>query len=179
MIDLIKNIFREFCVWGYYRIGWIRAAFLGVKLDWRARISPYAEIRGVISIGNTEIGRDVQMGRGTYAGSGLIQSAEIGNYCSIGPEVIIGPTEHRLDHWTTSPYEAKDAGELITIANRTMLKPIIEDGVWIGARVIILRGCRIGKRSVIAAGAVVCQDVPPGEIWGGVPAKRIKKLDKS
>ena len=51
---------------------------------------------------------------------------------------------------------------------------IIEDDVWIGARVTILPGCRICKGSVIAAGAVVTRDVPPYTIVGGVPARFIK-----
>ena len=50
---------------------------------------------------------------------------------------------------------------------------IIEDHVWIGSRVQILPGVKIGRGAVIAAGAVVTKDVPANEIWGGVPAKRI------
>lgn len=53
-------------------------------------------------------------------------------------------------------------------------KTVIEDDVWIGHGVIILSGVRVGKGSVIAAGAVVTKDIPPCEIWGGNPAKKIK-----
>ena len=52
---------------------------------------------------------------------------------------------------------------------------IIEDDVWIGARVIILPGVKIGKGSIIGAGAVVTKDVDPYSMVGGVPAKLIKK----
>lgn len=52
---------------------------------------------------------------------------------------------------------------------------IIEDDVWIGARVTILPGYHICKGNVIVAGAVVTRDVPPYTIVGGVPAKIIKK----
>lgn len=51
---------------------------------------------------------------------------------------------------------------------------IIEDDVWIGTGAIIFSGVTIGKGSIIAAGSVVTHDVPPCEIWGGVPAKKIK-----
>jgi acetyltransferase-like isoleucine patch superfamily enzyme len=56
-------------------------------------------------------------------------------------------------------------------------KPIvIEDQVWIGCGAIILQGVRIGKGAVVAAGAVVCSDVAPMTVVGGVPAKLIKTL---
>lgn len=53
---------------------------------------------------------------------------------------------------------------------------IIEDNVWIGERVCILSGVRIGKGAIIAANAVVTHDVPAACIVGGVPAKLIKKI---
>ena len=50
---------------------------------------------------------------------------------------------------------------------------VIEDDVWIGCHVIILRGVRIGRASIVAAGAVVTKDVPPNSVVGGNPAKVI------
>ena len=47
----------------------------------------------------------------------------------------------------------------------------IGDNVWIGAGVIVLPGCRIGNNSVIAAGSVVCSDIPDNCMAAGVPAK--------
>lgn len=53
---------------------------------------------------------------------------------------------------------------------------IIEDDVWIGARVTILKGCtKIGRGTVIGAGSVVTHDVPPFSVVAGNPAKLIKK----
>lgn len=51
---------------------------------------------------------------------------------------------------------------------------VVESDVWIGHGAIILGGITIGAGSVIAAGAVVTKDIPPCEIWGGVPAKKIR-----
>lgn len=48
--------------------------------------------------------------------------------------------------------------------------------VWTGAGCVILPGTVIGDNSVIAAGSVVRGTVPPGELWGGVPARRIKTI---
>lgn len=50
-------------------------------------------------------------------------------------------------------------------------------GVWIGASSTILQGVKIGSGSIIAAGSCVIKDIPENEMWGGTPAKFIKKLD--
>jgi acetyltransferase-like isoleucine patch superfamily enzyme len=53
---------------------------------------------------------------------------------------------------------------------------VLEENVWVGANATIVGGVRIGKNSVVAAGAVVTEDVPPNCIVGGVPAEIIKQL---
>jgi acetyltransferase-like isoleucine patch superfamily enzyme len=50
--------------------------------------------------------------------------------------------------------------------------PVIEDDVNIGAGAVILPGIRLGAGCTIGAGAVVTKDVPAGETWVGVPARR-------
>lgn len=52
----------------------------------------------------------------------------------------------------------------------------IKKGAFIGAHSIILKGVTIGEKSVVGAGSVVVNNVPDGEIWGGNPAKFIRKL---
>lgn len=52
----------------------------------------------------------------------------------------------------------------------------IGDNVWVGAGGIILPGCRIGNNCVVAAGAVVCSDVPDNTMVAGVPAVVKKKI---
>jgi acetyltransferase-like isoleucine patch superfamily enzyme len=67
--------------------------------------------------------------------------------------------------------------------NHTIVSPnykitapiVIEDHVWIGMNVTILKGVSIGAGSVIAAGAVVNKDIPPGCLAAGVPARVIKQ----
>lgn len=54
----------------------------------------------------------------------------------------------------------------------------IANKVWIGANVTILPGVTIGDGAIIAAGAVVTKDVEPMTIVGGVPAKKIKDVEK-
>lgn len=50
----------------------------------------------------------------------------------------------------------------------------IGNGVFIGTNAMILKGVTIGDRAIIAAGSVVTKDVPPDEIWGGNPARRLR-----
>lgn len=50
----------------------------------------------------------------------------------------------------------------------------VADGAWVGANCTILKGVRIGRNSVVAAGAVVTKSVPDGEVWGGNPARPLK-----
>lgn len=51
--------------------------------------------------------------------------------------------------------------------------------VWIGSHATILRGVTIGDNAVVAAGAVVTEDVPANTIVGGIPAKIIKHIDEN
>lgn len=51
---------------------------------------------------------------------------------------------------------------------------VIKSNAWIGANVTVLPGITIGSGSIIGAGSVVTKSVPSGEVWAGVPARRIK-----
>ena len=52
---------------------------------------------------------------------------------------------------------------------------VIEEDVWCGANVVILKGVTIGRGSIVAAGSVVTKSCPPYSVIGGVPAKVIKR----
>ena len=52
---------------------------------------------------------------------------------------------------------------------------VIEENVWVASKATILKNVRIGKNAVIAASAVVNKNIPPFEIWGGIPATFIKR----
>ncbi|MDF1500927.1 MAG: acyltransferase [Anaerolineales bacterium] len=55
---------------------------------------------------------------------------------------------------------------------------VVEDDVWIGAGAILTDGIRVGRGSVVAAGAVVTDDVPPHKVVAGVPARIIQDIEK-
>lgn len=56
-------------------------------------------------------------------------------------------------------------------------KIVVEDWAYIGAGTHLMPGVTIGEGALIAGGSVVTKSVPPGEVWGGVPAKRICSVD--
>ena len=105
-------------------------------------------------------------------------NVQFGEYCNIASDVVfknniliagrvcfVGRNDHQFD----------TVGELIWNSSRGYNGiTIVEDDVWIGHSATIVGGITIGKGVVIAAGAVVTQDIPDCEIWGGVPAKKIK-----
>ena len=91
-------------------------------------------------------------------------SIEIGDDVAIGQYALVLTTTHEL-------------GESTRRAGDHVFEPVrIESGVWIGARATILPGVTVGAGAIVAAGAVVCDDVPPDTIVGGVPARLIREL---
>ncbi|MCR9076886.1 MAG: hypothetical protein NXI07_12685 [bacterium] len=56
---------------------------------------------------------------------------------------------------------------------------LIDRDAWIGAGSIVMAGVTVGRGAIVAAGSVVTKDIPPYEIHGGVPAKKIKNRFKS
>ncbi len=50
---------------------------------------------------------------------------------------------------------------------------ILANNVWLGVNVVVLMGVEIGEGAIVAAGAVVTKSIPPYEIWGGIPARKI------
>ena len=101
--------------------------------------------------------------------------------CTIGKKVLFGPHptiitgDHRID--ITGKYIADVTVEekFVDGVNVYDQLVVIEDDVWLGANVTILKGVTIGRGSVVAAGAVVTKLCPPYSIIGGVPAKVLRK----
>lgn len=90
-------------------------------------------------------------------------------YVTIGNDVHIGPNTILL----VRSHPKKDLALYGKLVSQTRGKINIEDGVWIGAGVIILPNVTIGKCSIIGAGSVVTKNVEPFTIVAGVPAKKI------
>ena len=68
-----------------------------------------------------------------------------------------------------------DRNVLINQQGNTEKDIVIEDDVWIGYGAQIMAGVTVRKGCVIAAGAVLTHSTNEYEVWGGVPARKIKE----
>lgn len=98
----------------------------------------------------------------------LGEGIEIENDVMIGGSCKIYDTDfHSIDYENRMKYpDPSIKSKKVTIC----------EGAFIGAHSIILKGVRIGKYSVVGAGSVITRDIPDGEVWGGNPAKFIKRI---
>lgn len=101
--------------------------------------------------------------------------------CTIGKKVVFGPHptiitgDHRTDMIGKYMIDVTVSDKIHPDGSNPYDAPVtVEDDVWAGANVTILKGVTIGRGSVIAAGAVVTKSFPPYSIIGGVPAKLLK-----
>ncbi len=110
---------------------------------------------------NNAVG-DVVIGDHTRIGlhSTVIGPVTIGNHVNLAQGITISALNHNF----ADPSLPIDAQGVSTS------QIVIEDDVWIGANAVVLPGVRIGRHSVVAAGAVVTRDVPSGSLVAGVPA---------
>lgn len=126
-------------------------------------------------------GKKVNVEHGAYFGSG--RGINVGNRSGIGLDcLILGSLTVGDDVMMGPRCVVIGLNHGMADVNRPMAEQgfepqetvVIEDDVWIGANVTILPGKRIGRGSVVAAGSVVTSDVPPFNIVGGNPARRIR-----
>jgi len=111
---------------------------------------------------------DVYIGRGAKF-SARHAHIYIGNKVMFGPNVTIRGGNHNTS------VVGKFMADVDSKRESDDQNVIIEDDVWVGAGAIILKGSRIGRGSVVAAGAVVTKSFPPYSVVGGVPAKLLKR----
>lgn len=128
----------------------------------------------IAGAGNIKVGESVSIGAGSLIFTTRAKLI-IKNHFVSGPGLTIITGDHMpiLGRFIdTVSDEEKDKYDVNHEYDQDV---IIEEDVWCGANVTILKGVNIGRGSIIAAGAVVTKDIPPYSVAGGVPARVIKK----
>ena len=130
-----------------------------------ARIEPGAIIREQVSIGDNAVimmGAILNIGAVVGPGTMIDMGAVLGGRATVGSRCHVG------------------AGAVLAgvIEPASATPVIVEDDVLIGANAVVIEGVRIGRGAVVAAGAVVVNDVPENAVVAGCPARVIKRKDE-
>jgi acetyltransferase-like isoleucine patch superfamily enzyme len=123
-------------------------------------------------------GGDVSVGYGTTIGvqCAIVGPVTIGDFCQIGPQVLVFGEDHPLDRFSTYTGKHLLSRGLRPYMNNAEVK--IGHGVWIGCNAVVLRGADVGNGAVIAAGTVVAGDVPAYAVVAGNPGRVLRdRLD--
>jgi maltose O-acetyltransferase len=173
----MRQIFRKilFSIIGFPLLRWL---VIGIDSGTRRLLWLWSHIRLAALIRNQGTGcvchwnaelkcpQNIELGNNVVIGTNVILGAaspiRLGNNVRISRDVLIETAGLNFqDHSPPYPHISKAID--------------IEQGVWVGARAIILGGVRIGENAVIASGALVNKDVPANAIVAGVPAKIVGK----
>jgi acetyltransferase-like isoleucine patch superfamily enzyme len=142
-------------------------------LPGRLSLEPGVHVREgtVLAFGDDEDGfGSIRIGKGTWIGQYNNVRASQGGDIRIGADCLISQfcTLVGSQHLHASGESIARQGS--DPARRGI---VIGDDVWLGAGVVVTPGTAIGDGAVIGANAVLTRSVPPGEIWAGVPARRV------
>jgi acetyltransferase-like isoleucine patch superfamily enzyme len=140
-----------------------------------AMIGPFSEIVVRPAGTSSTLPGSLRIGDRVYIGSRAnIRAA--GGRIDIGHDVLIAQNVSLIasNHGMRPDLTYREQG---WDAKKTSV--IIGSNVWIGTGAILLPGITVGDRAVVAAGSVVTKSVPAGELWAGVPARKIRSLQDS
>ena len=181
-----------------HRRHWVGSAQIAAS----ARMHPEADVQNLcnrtenISIGEHSHvrgqlllfweGGEIRLGKWCYIGHGTRlwsrHSIRLGDYVLISHLVDIHDSDSHPVDWRERrrDIEAVLGGRAHERGGEVAGAPVeIGDDVWIGCKATILKGVRIGRGAVVAAGAVVTKDVPEFTLVGGNPAQVLRELPRN
>jgi len=113
--------------------------------------------------------RSVSLGVGTVLGARVVATAavRVGHHAAVLPGAVLS-------------HDVK-IGDYVTIGAGVCLAGgvCVRDGAYLGAGALIRERCTVGQSALVGMGAVVLTDVPDGEVWAGVPARRLRAVTRS
>ncbi|MFA5139634.1 MAG: acyltransferase [Elusimicrobiota bacterium] len=152
-----------------------------VRLGKDVKLSKFINLYGCVIGDGTKIGAFVEIQKNASTGKHckisshtfICDGVTIGDDCFIGHGVMFINDNY--------PRSTRPDGALETEADwkERFRSTRIGSHVSIGTNATILGGISVGDRALIGAGSVVTKDVPAGEIWAGVPARRLRSRDAS
>jgi acetyltransferase-like isoleucine patch superfamily enzyme len=150
-----------------------------VEAPWKRRVRAILNVFLGRRNGLHEAGEGVQLGReSTVAGAWLGHFASFGPRTAFNGPVVVGDLTMLSSEVQVigQDHVADDAALPMRVNFPTRPRPVtvIEADCWIGSRVTIMEGVRIGRGSVIGAASVVTKSIPPYSIAVGVPARVIR-----
>lgn len=176
-VNQVDSWLSTFAIWLRY---WPCIKGYGkVRFEKGVKFKPFVSDTGFLFVefaGCNQVGENtIIQGTGKMAWG---ESSFCGAFCVIGVNSEIYVGKHVMIAHAVSIRDTDHVFGDISIpmaAQGIVTSPIvIEDDVWIGHGATILKGVKIGKGAIVAAGAVVTRDVEPYSIVGGVPAKLIR-----
>jgi len=155
-----------------FPIQWSVDDFAAVRLGPGVSIGVFSEIFVRRRSPHTPVAGELVVGERSVVGAQANLRAEggrilIGRYCLLAQGVSLIAANHVIQpgaRFQDLPVDTRRTG--VTL----------EDNVWLGCQVTVLPGCTVGANSVVGAGSVVTHDVPSGEVWAGVPARRLRAI---
>ena len=146
-----------------------------------AYIHPGAKIAtNVVIEPFTTIHNNVEIGSGTWIGSNvtIMEGARIGKNCRIGKGVVFdhlfGDNITLEDNVKIDDHVYLDGHEY-TITQTVFGKTLVKKGVHIKKNSFVRIGTTIGENTIIEKNSMAQRFIPPNEVWGGMPAKFIRK----
>jgi sugar O-acyltransferase (sialic acid O-acetyltransferase NeuD family) len=113
------------------------------------------------------VGRSVEVGGGTVLLAGAVATAgvRIGSHVAVMPGAVF-THDDVIGDYATFGSGARLAGRVT-----------VGDGAYIGSGALIRQSLTVGAWALVGLGAVVLEDVPAAEVWVGVPARRLRKVE--
>lgn len=197
--NILATKFCRFCEHSIVKVNrdkWIKSDLI----DLHETVAVYLTTSLEANLGQIIIGRDsairgrlvtlppggkISLGDRCYVGENTQIWSEVG--IKIGNDVLIAHNcnifdssthpinyNERVDQYKKILTVGHPNEEYMTYRRKEI---VIHNNAWIACNVTLLAGVTIGEAAIVTAGSVVTKDIPPHEMWGGQPARFIKKID--